>query len=277
MTAHLTLASLYRSVLTVALLGGMTLTGCSDGSPSATGGGTLTVGGNDGDFGSLQSAVNAADVGTVITVRSATLVEQVVVSKSVTIVGNGGATLSMPGSPQAFADDSSDSSTAALVIRDVSGVEIRGMILTGPQDGIQIRNASDVRLVDVTVTGSGDDGVDVRNSHAVSIQGRFESNGDRGVQIREGSSQITLQDSVLSGNVDDGLRARDSSNITISRTESSTNGGDGIELRDLSGATVEGSSLAANLEYGLRIRSSSDVIRLNNSIFNNQQGDIRID
>jgi len=266
-----------RLALTIALLAGITVTGCSDGSPSARAGGSLTVGGNQGDFSSLQSAVNAASDGDVITLQSVTLDEQVVVSKSITIVGNGGASLSLSGSPQAFGDDSSDTSSAALIIRDVSGVEIIGLSFTGPQDGIQIRNASDIRIVDVTVTGSGDDGVDVRASTEVSIQGRFESNGDRGIQIREGSSQVTVEDSVLAGNVDDGLRARESSAVTILRTEVSANGGDGIELRDIFGATVADSSMTSNLEYGLRIRSSSDVIRRNNSISGNGQGDVRID
>jgi len=137
-----------RLAVTLVLLVAMTVAGCSDGSPSSSADGTLSVGGNNSDFASLQSAVDAAQDGDVITVQSVALDEQVTVSKTLTIVGDRGAGLSLSGSPQAFGDDSSDSSSAALIIRDVSGVEIRGLSIHGPQDGIQIRNASDIRIVD---------------------------------------------------------------------------------------------------------------------------------
>ncbi len=267
-----------------AIVGLLGLTACSDGSGASsdmTGAGTtLQVGpGGSGGFTSLQSAVSAASPGDTIQVSAGSLQEQVVVDKPLTIRGAGSSstTLQASGTPLAFSDDGSDDSSAVLIIRNTSGVVLEGIRVQGPQDGIQVRNSSAIRLLDIVATGNGDDGLDIRGSTDVTASGTFGSNGDRGIQIREGASDVRVENCVLESNVDDGLRVREASAVSVVRCDSTGNGGDGFEFRDTSGSALRDSSARSNAEYGLRVRSSADLIEEGNVLEDNVQGNRRVE
>jgi len=115
-----------------------------------------------------------------------------------------------------------------------------------------------------------------RARHELMRSAELSGNGDRGLQIREGSSGIRVEQSAIEGNVSDGLRARDSSSVDVVACTASGNGGDGLEMRDVTGSRIEGCTAGANVEYGIRLRDS-EVVRVDNNVSGNGQGDVRID
>lgn len=264
------------------LLSGIALVGLAlgvSGCSSGAGGGLL---GSDDSFDpssatSLQQAIDDASPGGTLSILPGTVSGQAIVDKPLRITGSGSATvLATPGTPMAFPDDSDDSS-AVLIIRNTSGVVIENMVLSGPQDGIQIRNSSDVTVTNVEARGNGDDGLDIRGSTGITVSGSFGNNGDRGIQVREGSSGVTIQGCILDGNVDDGLRARESSAVSVAGCMADGNGGDGIEIRETTGASVTGSTLQGNAEYGLRLRESPGAVQSGNTFAGNVEGDLKVE
>ena len=134
--------------------------GCND-SEDTTGGSQLLRVALDGsgDYISIQVAVAAPGAGTTIHIAAGTYSEQVVVAKSVALVGAGLGTVVQDLSPQnPMPDDSTDDSSATILVRDTVDVVVRGLRVKGPEDGIQVRNAARVIIEAVDASNNGDEG-----------------------------------------------------------------------------------------------------------------------
>jgi len=272
-----TLKSRFTLFATLAVL--ISAWGCSS-SNILTPTGTVTVSTAGGDFLTAQAAIDASPPGTTIEILG-TVDGQVIVNKPVTLVGSGaGSTLRMQGAPLATPDESAAtaSSSAVVIIRDTSGVTISNMTLSGPEDGLQIRNSTDITVIGITATNNGDDGIDIRSSSAVTVSGgTFSGNGDVGVQVRDGSDDVLISDFTADSNVDRGVRIRESSDVSLLMANSTNNGDDGVLVRDMTGALVDGCTITGNMGEGLHIRNSPDTVEQNNTVTGNAGGDIVID
>lgn len=270
----------WRFTLLLSIAAGIVmLAGCSDGSGSNVLGTPADVEvdpGGTADYVSIQAAIDGSAPGSVIRVRSGTFQEQLTLAKGVHIIGSGpGTVIQLSGTATAFPDESSDSSTAVLTIRNTGGVIVENLRFSGPQDGVQIRNSSDVTLRGIDASGNGDDGVDVRNSSDVRISGTFVGNGDKGVQIRESSSRVSIENSTVAENRGNGIRIRESSTSFVQGSSVSRNVDDGIEVRDASGVAIRDNTITDNVEYGIRIRNAPDTMLQNNALSGNVEGDVR--
>ena len=265
-----------RSLLLMALMAAITVAGCGDGSSGGGSAGTVTVEGV-GEFATIQAAIDASPPGSVIHIGPGTFQEQLDVNKSLTIMGSGSSTIvQMPGTPIAFPDDGSDSSIAACEIRDTSGVMLKDMTCTGPEDGIRIRDSFNITVMNVDASGNGDDGLDIRDSQDVTISAStFNENGDKGILIRDGSSNVVVEDSEMNNNIAHGIRARESTDITVDKSTISGNGDDGIEVRNVSGAEITGNEITNNAVNGVQLRDSTDVTITDNTITGNGEFGIR--
>lgn len=252
----------------------------SDGSGGITGSGDLVTvdPGGTGDFLSLQEAVQSVPSGSTVEIRPGTYTGRIVVSKSLRLVGTGaGTVLREQGAAQASPDDSSDDSSAVLEIRGASGVVVENLSLSGPEDGIQVRDSIDVTIRNVDASSNGDDGIDIRGSSRVTVSGVFSSNGDTGVLVREGSIDVMVEASQAMQNTENGIRVRESSDCSIANSTASGNGDDGVLVRDSSGVRVADSNADDNLGYGIRVRNSPTTVLENNRTTNNREGGVRED
>lgn len=252
--------------------------GCSS---SDTGGGSTgdvveVSASGTADFETITEAIDAVPEGSVIRVLPGTYTEKVKLTKNVNVTGSGSSTVvNFIGQSQSFPDESSDSSEAVLELVGVSNVIIQNMRFSGPQDGIIIRNSSNIQLIGVDCSDNGDDGVDVRGSNNISLNGTFSGNGDKGIQVREGSSRVSVENSQLSSNFENGIRIRESSNSSVSQSTITNNGDDGVEVRDSSGVRLMNNRISGNREYGVRIRNAADTTLQGNDIQNNVEGNVR--
>ena len=265
---------LQHRLLVLVLLGLLLGTSCSDSANGVTGGGgdVLVVSNNGGgDFGSIQAAVDAAHSADLVHVRSGSYAERVVVDKTLTIVGDGPGSM-VTADAVAPLPGSLASDWAVLVIRDTFNVVVEDLSFSGPEDGIIVRDSSDVTLGNVNASGNGGNGVDVRSSMNVTVSGTFADNGDHGVRVRDGSSEVVLESSKMTGNVDDGIRVRESSDVVVRDNSSSQNGDHGIEIRDSTGVEVVGNTANNNAGFGIRIRDSDALVEDNITVGNQEGG-----
>lgn len=262
-------------LITLTVLGLLLGTSCSDTGDAVIGDGSsgdviVVSNSGSGDFTTVQGAVDAADPGDVVQVRPGFYAERVVVDKDLLIVGEAGSSLSAEGVPPLGGSSPGDS--AVLVIRNTSDVVVEGMTFTGPEDGVIVRNSLNIELRDINASGNGSNGVDIRASVGVRVTGTFDDNGDHGVRVREGSDDVIVESSEMTGNADDGIRVRDSNAVTVRANNSSGNGDHGIEVRDSSAVALVENTANDNSGFGIRIRES-DVLLKNNTTSGNREGD----
>ncbi len=271
------------TLATIVLLAAvLSIAGCSEDSPVSPISNNDSVirveAGGGANFTSVADAVQAAAAGSVIQIGPGTFDGRIVISQGVQLVGSGPTTvLTAPGAVQSFPDDSGDDNLAVIEIRGIGNIVIRDLAVRGPVDGIVVRDASDVSLINVVASGNGDEGVDIRNSQRVSVSGEFSNNGDNGVQAREGSSAVGVTGSTIAGNAHRGVRFRDSIQCSLSGSTVENNVDDGVQVRDSSGASVTGNTIRDNTGYGIRITNAADTVVQGNTLQGNREGDVRIE
>lgn len=242
--------------------------------------GAVSVSAAGGDFATVQAAIDGSPPGTTIEVLG-TVEGQVIVDKPVTLVGVGAATvLRMQGAPLATPDESASTanSSAVVIIRNANGVTISNMTLSGPEDGLQIRDSSNITVTGIIANNNGDDGIDIRSSSNVVISGgTYSGNGDQGVQVRDGSTNISVNGVMADSNVDRGVRFRESSDVSLRNSTVSNNGDDGVLVRAMTGAVIDSCTITNNGGEGLHIRNSPDTVEQDNTVTGNAEGDVVID
>jgi hypothetical protein len=241
---------------------------------------TITVTNNDdAGAGSFRQAVDDAAAGDTIAfaegLGTITLLSEVVIDKTLTITGNGqGATVLSGGG------------SAVLLITDDGPVNVTITDLTiddAANDGINIEPqqgpAITVLVERVTITGSGDDAIDIDNDDGdVTLIVRdsiLSGNDDDGIDVDAvgvGVSDVTVERTTIAGN-DDGIVA-DGEGATVEVVASTISGNldDGIDA-DL-GATVSvvNSTISGNEESGIDAKSGGIVTVLNSTIVDNEVG-----
>jgi parallel beta-helix repeat protein len=213
---------------------------------------TLTVGSSAAaDHATIGEAVAAAAAGSTILVEPGTYVEEILLTKSLTIVGAGPTTIVEPDAANPTP------ALAAIDVQSTAGVRLEALAVRGPRHGIRIEDADGVALVGVVASANGSDGVHVENSTNISLSGSFSDNADEGVQVTDGSSAVSVGPGMVSGNLGDGVRIELSSGCHVTGLTSSGNGDDGIQLEFSSGSTVTGCTVSANVDDGVLVASST--------------------
>ncbi|MGZ4949843.1 MAG: right-handed parallel beta-helix repeat-containing protein [Halobacteriota archaeon] len=211
-------------------------------------GAALNVG-SGGQFTSITEAVNAAQSGDTITISAGTYTENVVLTKSVTIVA------ASPGSTIVTAADPSKD----VFVVQAKNVRIEGLIITG---------------------ATGASGIHVDHNSACFISAYSVHGNDRAIYLN-GATNCELSSSYLADN-GYGVYCDNASNNTISNitaTGEQGNGkalGDGIYMYYSDANTITHSNLSANHVYGISLFHSSGNTITNNSILNNQDIGVRL-
>ncbi len=163
----------------------------------------------DGDYTTIQAALNAAQSGDTIEVYSGTYNERITISKTVTLVGKdielgSGSDTGIPVIDGQNIEDVVNITAnnvvftkfhvrnggvigSAVVIRSTTNVQVFENELSNSDDGIKIRESSSNNHVYQNTIYNNDDGVDIRESNSNQVYENDIENNDDGIEIRDGS------------------------------------------------------------------------------------------
>jgi len=205
----------------------------------------LTVG-TDGQYKTIQQAVNAATSGDTIRVAPGTYAENVVVDKSLTITA-------ASGQPIVQAANSG----ADVFLITSSGVHIDGLKITGGASGVHIQQTSKCAVTNI-VARDNKRAVYFSYSTNNKVSDSDLANNGYGV-YSDYSSNNTI-----------------ASNVATGETGADNALGDGIFLNYGDSNAVTHNNLSANHVYGISLYHSPRNIISNNSISNNEQIGVRL-
>jgi len=200
---------------------------------------------DDGDgsrekpYNKIQDAIDAAGDGDTIRVWAGTYEENVVVDKTVSLIGNGS----------------------------------EDVVIDGGEDGNVVKITADwVNMSGFSVTGSGEEwrdaGIWVESDHSRVFENNC-SNNDIGISLWYSTSS-TIENNTCENNPF-GIYLRDSSNCKVTGNTFSSNNNNGIYLDSSSDCKVT-SNTCENNDYGISLDSSSDNTLENNTYKNNDYG-----
>lgn len=202
---------------------------------------------------SIQQAINKAAEGAIICVAAGSFIENLAISKSVTLQGAGQGQVTITAT-----------TLATPVLRIASStetqVQVHHFILTakaGSWDAsILVEGKANVVLQDVQLSGRGI-GLQVKDSARVSVQNAQITHNSVG-GIAEGTSQVAFQDSQIVSNDTDGLRASGSAQVSLKKTKVSGNRSSGLSISESSRVTLSDSTVSDNGFAGLYAGSAND-------------------
>jgi nitrous oxidase accessory protein len=205
----------------------------------------LTVG-TDGQYKTIQQAVNAATSGDTIRVTPGTYNENVVVNKSLTITA-------ASGRPTVQAADSS----ADVFLLTSPGVHIDGLTITGGASGVNIQQTSKCVVTNVFAR---DNVRGVYLSHSTENEISNNNLADNGYGVYgDTASSNTISSNVATG-------AKGNGNAL----------GDGIFLNYGEANTITHNNLSANHVFGISIYTSTRNIISNNTMSDNVNIGVRL-
>jgi parallel beta-helix repeat protein len=205
----------------------------------------LTVG-TQGQFNTIQQAVDAAKPGDTVRIAPGTYTENVVVNKQLTITA-------ISGRPTVQAADPSKD----VFLLSSPGVHIDGLTITGGASGVEIQGVSNCVVTNV-VAQDNVRGVYLANSTQSEISNSNLAGNGYGV-YGDGSSNNTLSSNVATGEKGNGNTL-----------------GDGIFLNYGDSNTVTRNNLSANHVFGISLYSSTRNVISNNTINDNDRVGIRL-
>ncbi len=132
---------------------------------------------------------------------------------------------------------------------------------------------------DSEVSGAGEDGIHVENSHRVAIYANgVAGSGDDGIDVSEGC-RVDINENNVSDSSDNGIVVNDSSRVGIDANIVANSGstiwdwwwgystGDGIRAENVEGLSITGNEIYSSKVNGISVDDSSDVAVHDNGIF----------
>lgn len=206
------------------------------------------------DYSTVQQAINAANAGDTVYIYSGTYYENVVINKTINLVGEEKDSTIIDGN---YYND--------VIYVNVNGVNMSGFSLRysgsngGYPDfdsGIDIRSCSDILISDIRILNCGCGIFLDRCSEVWILDSTVVSSDIWGLYIK-GSSGITVCHCEVSTN-DIGISFWGASNISILNCSVHMNNQTGVGLRDVSNGIITNCSVYSNKAYGVSISESSN-------------------
>ena len=236
------------------------------------------------DFSTIQEAINNADNGDIIYVRSGLYYEDIIIDKNLTLLGENKESTQIIGEGfwsviEVISDDvtiknftisareqATLSEGNGILIDGVDGVEISDCIThNGLSNGIYVYE-SNVKIINYT-SYNNEDGIHIDFSHSSKIINAYcYNNTNAGIKIFK-SNYIDLIDSKSYENLN-GFWISDSKNITVSDSYAKDNYESGMTVIN-SKIYITSSSISHNYNNGIYIKDTEGVV-VNTDIVNNQ-------
>jgi len=213
------------------------------------------------DFTSIQAAVDAANAGDTIEVRSGTYYENVNVNKQLTLIGKGASVVTVQ------AADAEDHVFEVTV----DGVNISGFTVTGAtyRHGICLINANRCSISG-NIASNNNNGIGLVHSSENMLQSNIANlNNYEGIGLYT-SSDNTLQNNIANSNNQSGIRLYNSNKNDLIGNIASGNGvgSIGIFLSNSNNNTLTNNN-ASNNGYGINLLFSSNSMLQNNTANSN--------
>ncbi len=193
---------------------------------------------------SLQAAIDAAAPGDVICLARGTWSENIVIDKTLTLVGRGAG--------RTF----------------INAVEFARPVVTISDQGSA---PIEVTLQGLTVSGPGGvSGVSIGGSAEAEIKDCVISGRWHGIEVAD-SARLALSHSTVSGNTQRGVVLSGSARATIKHSSISGNTGLGVWLAGSAEAAFEGCKIADNLGHGFWLRDEARLVLSDSSVYNNRR------
>jgi parallel beta-helix repeat protein len=242
----------------------------------SAGTGTLTVCPSGCQFSRIQDAINAAQPGDTIEIKAGTYEENLTVTKSVKLIGEGRDVVTIkgaqPGKPGiAIAGD---------IEVTLAGLTVAETLLASPknfqEDGVRVTRSVKLTLTQVRLLKNGDSGLELRDrSQAAVTDSEFIGNGNNGIglfdsaQILVTNSKIIMNGSGLADNFNNGLSAVGRNKVTLQQSEISGNTNEGVFLGQDVEATLIGNTITKNKMNGIVLLDAVTAELKENSIREN--------
>ena len=245
-------------------------------------------------FSAIQDAIDDPDTknGDIIFVKSGTYYENVVIYKSITLIGEDKDTtvIDAGGIGYVILIDSVDwVNITGFTIRNCGfGAFYRGVgvfwsnhvtisgnnIIENKESGIGFWVVANSTVYENAVTNNWDEGITIRDFSCNNIfYGNIVSNNlNTGFELSYYSFSNNITRNTVSDNGNFGVDILDSSNNTISGNTITNNPDCGIELRISSNNTIFENTITNNFECGIELRRSSNNTIFENTIINTLNG-----
>ena len=199
-----------------------------------------------GDYATVQEAIDALAPDGTITIAPGTYEDGLTIWKSLTLRGAGREQTILKALPE-----------RGLVVSILPGVDVRleRLGVTGSKlDGLNIYG--NAALQDCTISGNQDDGIVIRGSSCISLEGNIISrNGGVGVFVVD-SAQAEINNNQITDNVGkfgDGIEVRNNGRATIRDNTITGNDRIGVGLWEAAQATITNNMIAHNSSDGISI------------------------
>lgn len=130
--------------------------------------------------------------------------------------------------------------------REDATITVRGMVLReAREDGLNILDGTEVRLVDADLSECGEDGVYVQGGYVTVRSSTFSGSGERGVRVGEGAV-VALEDTAIRDGRGDGLMVEDGGRVRLVRCTVSGNDDEGLWAAAGASVYLEDSTFSGN-------------------------------
>jgi len=218
----------------------------------------------NGDYEKIQDAIDNATEGDTIRVWEGTFYENVVVKKTVSLIGNGSEETTI---------DGGGTGDVVRITSDwvnMSGFKVTGSGTNWPDAGISVE--SNKTHIFENNCMNNDNGVYLyKSNNSTLMNNTWESNNFHGIFLGS-SSACTITNNTCSSNNHHGIYLWASNDCTITNNTCSSNNIHGIYLWDFSDCTITNNTCSNNNDYGILLSSSRDCLLEDNICSNNDYG-----
>jgi parallel beta-helix repeat protein len=213
--------------------------------------------------GRIQAEIDDASPGATIPIPSGTYLENLVISKSLILKGEG--------QDKVIVKGAEEGRPAILIESDHPiEVQVKGFMIT--KGGVCIRGRAKAALSENKIANSEQDGILVWNwAQAIIENNRILNSKWNGIHAGY-EAQVIVKNNEISGGREDGIVVSFSARATISNNLIKDNKGlysRGILMENEAQATIENNEISGNREGGIWLRSSANALIKYNRIFDN--------
>jgi parallel beta-helix repeat protein len=208
---------------------------------------------------SLQTAVNAAQAGSVLTVLGTCNENTLIRNDKVRVFLNGGGTATINGT---------DPTRPALDVRG-KAISIQGFTITGGSSGVEIQRGANAVIDSNVIDGTGGHGVVVNQlAFGVLTNDTIQNNEGDGVVVREGAAarigfntgtETVPIANTIQMNSGNGITVSGSSSARVVGNDINHNGGHGIEVMSGAQADISNNIINSNGGDGIFVTENSSV------------------
>jgi len=221
-------------------------------------------------YNKIQDAIDNATEGDTIRVWEGTYEENVVVDKSVSLIGNGSEEVTI---------DGGENGDVVRITAD--WVNISGFLVMGSgSDGLDagIRVESDNTIISNNSCSNNGKGIWPDSSSHCTITDNTCKNNGHGIYLWE-SGHCTITNNTCNSNIYMGINIRNSNDCTVTNNTCNSNiafdFSNGIQLDSSNHCTIENNT-SQNNEWGIYLQGSSDNTLANNTCLSNNAFGIRL-